>query len=94
MTKRTQEILKQINSLQEDELQDMLYQMAKQHRLAKHIRMISKPKHYVFMLSVDKPNSISSREDLQQSLQKIQRFDTFKHITDPVLWQQQQRDDR
>ena len=95
MTKRTQDILKQINSLQEQELHDILYQMAKQHRLAKHIRVVDSPNQYVYTLYINKTTTSSaSREDVGQALQKIQQFNTFANIHDPVLWQQQQRNDR
>jgi len=96
MTKRTENVLEQIQTFQDDEKFEIVSTIL-QKNLSDKMQMIYLDENILFVLNTKqllKNQNENQRNLLEKSLIDIQKYETFKEIIDPVLWQKQIRDDR
>ncbi len=99
MTQRTQNIIEQILDFEDNEKIEIISSIL-QKSLSDKLQTIYLDNNILFILNFNqfKTNveneNISQRNILKNSLSKIQSYQTFKNISDPILWQKESRDDR
>ena len=99
MTRRTEDILKQVENLQEDEKYE-IFSSILHNDLYNKIPMIHLENNIQFVVEANKMlrkyefSETSQKNLLNDAIKKLKKYNTFEQIQDPILWQQQIRDDR